>query len=222
MSRLDKKRIFQREIVKNMAKRCFQLKMDQNTVSKTQHIFLREMVKIWQTLFLTHNGAKHSFQERVVIDEWIWWKTHFSARVWEHLAKRCFQLTMAQNTVLKMSCIPWLDLMQNASFREKWWKFDKTLFSTENGAKHSFQERVVFHEWIWCKTHFSARICEHLAKRCFQVTMAQNTVFKKELYCMSGFDAKHIFLQEMVKIWQNAVLNPKWSKIQFSRKSCNL
>ena len=45
------------------------------------------------------------------------------------------------------------------------------------------------------------------------------TVFKKELYCMTRFDAKRIFQREMVKILKNAVFNPQWSKTQFSRKS---
>ena len=48
--------------------------------------------------------------------------------------------------------------------------------------------------------------------------MEQNTVFKKELYCMTGFDAKRIFQREMVKTWQNALTNPQWSKTQFSRE----
>ena len=34
----------------------------------------------------------------------------------------------------------------------------------------------------------------------FKLTMAQNTVFKKELYCMTGFDAKPIFQPEFVII----------------------
>ena len=37
---------------------------------------------------------------------------------------------------------------------------------------------------------------------------------------MSGFNAKRISPQEIVKIGQNAVFNPKWSKTQFTRKSC--
>ena len=60
-------------------------------------------------------------------------------------------------------------------------KYRKTLFSTHNGAKDSFQERVVFHELIWCKTHFLARNIETFAKRCFQPKMDQNLVFKKDL-----------------------------------------
>ena len=39
--------------------------------------------------------------------------------------------------------------------------------------------------------------------------MEQNTVFKKELYSMSGFNVKRIFHQEMMKTLQNAVLNTK-------------
>ena len=39
--------------------------------------------------------------------------------------------------------------------------------------------------------------------------MEKNTVFKKELYSMSGFDAKRIFKGEMVKIVKNAVFIPK-------------
>ena len=49
--------------------------------------------------------------------------------------------------------------------------------------------------------------------------MEQNTVFKKELYSMSGFDAKRISQREMVTIFKDAVFNPQWSKTQFSRKS---
>ena len=36
---------------------------------------------------------------------------------------------------------------------------------------------------------------------------------------MTGFDAKRNFQREMVKTWQNALMNPQWSKTQFSRKS---
>ena len=50
--------------------------------------------------------------------------------------------------------------------------------------------------------------------------MEQNTVFRKELYSISELNAKRIFHQEFVKIQQNAVFNPKWSKRQFLRKSC--
>ena len=59
--------------------------------------------------------------------------------------------------------------------------------------KDTFQEKVVFHEWIWCKAHLLARSGKNSAKRFFQVTMEQNTLFKKELYSLSGFDAKSIF-----------------------------
>ena len=41
---------------------------------------------------------------------------------------------------------------------------------------------------------------EKLAKRGFQPTMQQNTVFEKDLYSMRGFDAKRTFLLEMVKM----------------------
>ena len=40
----------------------------------------------------------------------------------------------------------------------------------------------------------------NLAKRGFQPTMEQDTVFEKDLYSMSGFDAKPIFQRELVKI----------------------
>ena len=83
--------------------------------------------------------------------------------------------------------------MENPFFSENLWTFGETVFSTHHGAKHSFQERVVLHDWIWCKTHFSARIRDNLAKRCFQLTMVQNTVFNKEFYFTSGFDVKRIF-----------------------------
>ena len=39
--------------------------------------------------------------------------------------------------------------------------------------------------------------------------MEQNTVLKKELYSMSGFNVKRIFQQEMMKTLQNAVPNTK-------------
>ena len=35
---------------------------------------------------------------------------------------------------------------------------------------------------------------------------------------MSGFNAKHIFLEEMVEIGQNAVLKLKWSKKSFLQR----
>ena len=50
--------------------------------------------------------------------------------------------------------------------------------------------------------------------------MEQNTVFKKELYSMSGFNVKRIFQQEKMKTWQNAVLKLQWSKTRFLRKIC--
>ena len=96
-------------------------------------------------LFLIHYGAKHSFQERVVLHDWISCKTHFSARICDNLAKRCFQLTMAQNTVFKKE---FYFMMQNVFFSEKWFKFGKTRLSTHNGGKHRFPNRFVFHEWI--------------------------------------------------------------------------
>ena len=79
------------------------------------------------------------------------------------------------------------------------------LFSTHNRAKHSFQERVILHNWVCCKTQFSARNGENLAKRSYEPTMEQDTVLKKDLYSMSVFDAKRIFKGQMVKIWKNAV-----------------
>ena len=47
--------------------------------------------------------------------------------------------------------------------------------------------------------------------------MEQNTVFKKELYSMSGFDAKRIFKGQMVKIWKNAFFVPKQIKYSFKK-----
>ena len=35
---------------------------------------------------------------------------------------------------------------------------------------------------------------------------------------MTGFNAKRIFQREMVKTWQNALINPQWSKTQFCKK----
>ena len=106
--------------------------------------------------------------------------------------------------------------MQNPHFSEN---CVETLFLTHHSVKYSFQERVVFHEWIWCKICISARVGKNVTKRCYQLTMAQNTVFKKELYFMTGFNAKPISQRELVKILRNAVFNPQWSKTQFSRKS---
>ena len=48
--------------------------------------------------------------------------------------------------------------------------------------------------------------------------MEQNTVFEKDLYSMSGFNAKRNFLLEMVKIWQIAVFNPQWRQKQFKER----
>ena len=45
------------------------------------------------------------------------------------------------------------------------------------------------------KHTFSARSGKNSAKRFFQVTMEQNTLFKKELYSLTGFDAKSHFLK---------------------------
>ena len=50
----------------------------------------------------------------------------------------------------------------------------------------------------------------NLAKRGFQPTMEQDTVFEKDLYSKSGFNAKRNFLLEMVKTWQIALFNPQW------------
>ena len=58
----------------------------------------------------------------------------------------------------------------------------------------------------------------NLAKRGFQPTMEQDTVFEKDLYSMSGFNAKRNFLLEMVKIWQIALFNPQWRQKQFKER----
>ena len=58
----------------------------------------------------------------------------------------------------------------------------------------------------------------NLANRGFQPTMEQDTVFEKDLYSMSGFNAKRNFLQEMVKIWQIALFNPQWRQKQFKER----
>ena len=58
----------------------------------------------------------------------------------------------------------------------------------------------------------------NLAKRGFQPTIEQDTVFEKDLYSMSGFNAKRNFLLEMVKIWQIALFNPHWRQKQFKER----
>ena len=35
---------------------------------------------------------------------------------------------------------------------------------------------------------------------------------------MTGFNAKRIFQREIVKTWQNALINPQWSKTQLWKK----
>ena len=56
---------------------------------------------------------------------------------------------------------------------------------------------------------FQRDVVKNIAKSCFQPTIEQNTVFKKEFYSMSGFEAKRLFKIKMVKLLQNAVFNPK-------------
>ena len=91
------------------------------------------------------------------------------------------------------SCTPWVHSMQNAFFSDKWWNSGKNAVFNPKLRKHTFHEKVVFHEWVWCKVHFSARSGKNSATCFFQVTMEQNTLFKKELYSLSGLDAKSIF-----------------------------
>ena len=112
------------------------------------------------------------------------------------------------------SCILWVDLMQNAFFREKWWKFGKTLYSTQDGGNNRFQERVVFHEWMWWKT--PAKNGESLGKSSFQHKIEQKRVFNKKFYLLSGFVAKLFFRREMVKVWQ-----PKMEQITVSKSGFN-
>ena len=69
-------------------------------------------------------------------------------------------------------------------------------------------------------TFFFGRSGEFQAKRCCQHKIERNTVLEKQLYSISEFDAKRIFYREMIKTWQNAVLNPQCNKTQFLRKSC--
>ena len=52
---------------------------------------------------------------------------------------------------------------------------------------------------IKCKSRFSAKNDTILAKRCFKLKIELNSVFKKELYSMGGFNAKHFCPKEMVK-----------------------
>ena len=92
--------------------------------------------------------------------------------------------------------------------------------------------------------HFIVRHSGKLATRCFQHTIKENIIFKKDLYSKSGFDAKPIFQREFVKfgetlfstqelyfmtgfnakpisqeelveILKNAFLNPHWRKTVF-------
>ena len=55
-------------------------------------------------------------------------------KVWK---KAVLKPKWSKTQFLRNSVIARADLMQNAFFGEKWWKFGKTMFSTQNGAKHS-------------------------------------------------------------------------------------
>ena len=71
-----------------------------------------------------------------------------------------------------------------------------------------------------------------MAKRGFERTIKQNTLFKKELYVISGFDAKRIFQQKLVQnsekrcfqptIEQNTVLKEELApaKMHFLARKC--
>ena len=58
------------------------------------------------------------------------------------------------------------DLMQNAVFRKVSFKIWKKDFLTQNDVEHSFQQRVVFFEQVWCKRHFLGRNPYNLEKGC--------------------------------------------------------
>ena len=74
------------------------------------------------------------------------------------------------------------------------------------------------------------KICQNAV---FNIKWKKTHFPKKEFYAITGFDAKRILQQnlvkiwqkcisqtEMVKTWQNAVLKLQWSKAHFLRKSC--
>ena len=109
-------------------------------------------------------------------------------------AKRIFQREMVKS---------W----QNAVFNLKW-------------RKTHFSRKVVFHEWIWCKKTSFIGQSLNFGKMLFSTKTEENTLFKNETYYISRFEETRIVKRELVKIWQNALLNPKLSKTHFSRKAC--
>ena len=46
---------------------------------------------------------------------------------------------------------------------------------------------------------FQQEIVKNLAKRCFHLKINENIVLRKELYSISGFDAKRFFLRRIRK-----------------------
>ena len=79
------------------------------------------------------------------------------------------------------NCVLSANLMQNAFIRKVSLKFEKRIFLTQNDVEHTFQQRVVFFEQIWCKRHFWGRNYYPLEKGSFQHKMKWNTVFNTEL-----------------------------------------
>ena len=66
--------------------------------------------------------------------------------------------------------------------------------------------------------HFFARDSKSFVKLLFSTHIGGKNSFQKEFYFMSGFDAKRIFQQEMVKILKNAVFNPHWRKTVYKKE----
>ena len=80
----------------------------------------QEIVKIGQNAVFNPKWSKTQFTRKSCISWLDLMQTHFSARIGENLAKHCFQLTIAQNTVFRKSFIAWVDLMQNTFSHQKW------------------------------------------------------------------------------------------------------
>ena len=144
ISGFDGKPIFQREMVKILKNAVFNPQWSKTQFSRVilhdwiwcKTHFQREMVKTCQnaltnpqwskTVFkkefysMTGFGAKPIFQRELVI-------------MWRNAV---FNSPWRKTQFSRKSVISWVDSMQNTFFREKWKKFDKTLFLTQNGAKH--------------------------------------------------------------------------------------
>ena len=92
------------------------------------------------------------------------------------------------------SWIFWADFMQNGFFSKTSLKFGKRQFLAQNEVKHSFPQRVVFLEQISCKRHFLARYAYNSEKVVFNTKWSQTQFWNSELYFLSRFHAKRIFL----------------------------